>query len=195
MTRTMPEVTKMNESLRYLSIVLLILVSACFSGTEIAFASVNSARLKSKRQKKDSIALSIAAKIVDDYDNMLGAVLIGNNLANIAASSVATLIVLDLLGEGYAWVATAAMTVLVLIFGEIIPKVLAKQFAEQFCATVSIPIYILSIILKPITLIMTRLINLLSKLWESSLADPDAVSEDDFENIIDIVEDEGVLDE
>lgn len=185
----------MNESLRYLSIVLLILVSAFFSGTEIAFASVNSARLKSKRQKKDSLSLSIAAKIVDDYDNMLGAVLIGNNLANIAASSVATLIVLDLLGEGYAWVATAAMTVLVLIFGEIIPKVLAKQFAEQFCTAVAIPIYLLSVILKPITLIMTRLINLLSKLWESSLADPDAVSEDDFENIIDIVEDEGVLDE
>ena len=185
----------MNESLRYLCIALLILVSAFFSGTEIAFASANPARLKSKRQQKDSLSLSIASKIVDDYENMLGAVLIGNNLANIAASSIATLIVLDLLGEGYAWVATLVMTVLVLIFGEIIPKVLAKQFAEQFCTAVAIPIYVLSLILKPITLILTGLIGLLSKLWESSIADPDAVSEDDFENIIDIVEDEGVLDE
>ncbi|MGN0494233.1 MAG: hemolysin family protein [Acutalibacteraceae bacterium] len=185
----------MNESLRYLAISLLILVSAFFSATEIAFASVNPARLKSRRQKKDSLALSVAAKIVDDYENMLGAVLIGNNLANIAASSIATLIVMDLLGEGYAWVATLVMTLLVLIFGEIIPKVLAKQFAEQFCAAVSIPIYTLSVILKPITLVMMAFINLLSRLWESSVADPDAVSEDDFENIIDIVEDEGVLDE
>ena len=185
----------MNESLRYVGIALLILVSAFFSGTEIAFASANPARLKSKRQQKDSLSLSIAVKIVDDYDNMLGAVLIGNNLANIAASSIATLIVMDLLGEGYAWVATLVMTVLVLIFGEIIPKVLAKQFAEQFCTAVAIPIYVLSLILKPVTLIMTGLIGLLSKLWESSIADPDAVSEDDFENIIDIVEDEGVLDE
>ena len=185
----------MNESLRYVGIALLILVSAFFSGTEIAFASANPARLKSKRQQKDSLSLSIAVKIVDDYDNMLGAVLIGNNLANIAASSIATLIVMDLLGEGYAWVATLVMTVLVLIFGEIIPKVLAKQFAEQFCTAVAIPIYVLSLILKPITLVMTGLIGLLSKLWESSIADPDAVSEDDFENIIDIVEDEGVLDE
>ena len=185
----------MNESLRYLGIALLILVSAFFSGTEIAFASANPARLKSKRQERDSVSLSIASKIVDDYENMLGAVLIGNNLANIAASSIATLIVLDLLGDGYAWVATLVMTVLVLIFGEIIPKVLAKQFAEQFCTAVAIPIYVLSLILKPITLIMTGLIGLLSKLWESSIADPDAVSEDDFENIIDIVEDEGVLDE
>ena len=185
----------MNESLRFLGIALLILVSAFFSGTEIAFASANPARLKSKRQQKDSLSLSIASKIVEDYENMLGAVLIGNNLANIAASSIATLIVMDLLGEGYAWVATLVMTVLVLIFGEIIPKVLAKQFAEQFCTAVAIPIYVLSLILKPITLVMTGLIGLLSKLWESSIADPDAVSEDDFENIIDIVEDEGVLDE
>lgn len=185
----------MNESLRYLAIVLLILLSAFFSATEIAFASVNSARLKAMRQKKDTLALSLAAKIVDDYENMLGAVLIGNNLVNIAASSIATLIVMDYLGAGYAWVATLVMTLLVLTFGEIIPKVLAKQFAESFSVAVAIPIYVLSVILRPITIIMMAFINLVSKLWQSSVADPDAVSEDDFENIIDIVEDEGVLDE
>lgn len=185
----------MNESLRYLAIVLLILLSAFFSATEIAFASVNSARLKAMRQKKDTLALSLVAKIVDDYENMLGAVLIGNNLVNIAASSIATLIVMDYLGAGYAWVATLVMTLLVLTFGEIIPKVLAKQFAESFSVAVAIPIYVLSVILRPITIIMMAFINLVSKLWQSSVADPDAVSEDDFENIIDIVEDEGVLDE
>lgn len=185
----------MNESLRYLAIVLLILLSAFFSATEIAFASVNSARLKAMRQKKDTLALSLAAKIVDDYENMLGAVLMGNNLVNIAASSIATLIVMDYLGAGYAWVATLVMTLLVLTFGEIIPKVLAKQFAESFSVAVAIPIYVLSVILRPITIIMMAFINLVSKLWQSSVADPDAVSEDDFENIIDIVEDEGVLDE
>ena len=178
----------MNESLRYLAIVLLILLSAFFSATEIAFASVNSARLKAMRQKKDTLALSLAAKIVDDYENMLGAVLIGNNLVNIAASSIATLIVMDYLGAGYAWVATLVMTLLVLTFGEIIPKVLAKQFAESFSVTVAIPIYVLSVILRPITIIMMAFINLVSKLWQSSVADPDAVSEDDFENIIEILE-------
>ena len=64
--RTTRGVTPMNESLRYLAIVLLILLSAFFSATEIAFASVNSARLKAMRQKKDTLALSLAAKIVDD---------------------------------------------------------------------------------------------------------------------------------
>lgn len=185
----------MNESLRYLAIALLVLVSAFFSATEIAFASVNPARLKARRQKKDSLSLSLAIKTVDDYENMLGAVLVGNNLANIAASSIATLIVIDLLGDGYAWVATLVMTLLVLTFGEVIPKVLAKQFSEQFTVAVAIPIYTLSVLLKPITVVMMAFIRLLSKLWESSVADSDAVSEDDLENIIDIVEDEGVLDE
>lgn len=185
----------MNESLRYLAIALLVLVSAFFSATEIAFASVNPARLKARRQKKDSLSLSLAIKIVDDYENMLGAVLVGNNLANIAASSIATLIVIDLLGDGYAWVATLVMTLLVLTFGEVIPKVLAKQFSEQFTVAVAIPIYTLSVLLKPITVVMMAFIRLLSKLWESSVSDSDAVSEDDLENIIDIVEDEGVLDE
>lgn len=185
----------MNESLRYLAIALLVFVSAFFSATEIAFASVNPARLKARRQKKDSLSLSLAIKIVDDYENMLGAVLVGNNLANIAASSIATLIVIDLLGDGYAWVATLVMTLLVLTFGEVIPKVLAKQFSEQFTVAVAIPIYTLSVLLKPITVVMMAFIRLLSKLWESSVSDSDAVSEDDLENIIDIVEDEGVLDE
>lgn len=185
----------MNESLRYLTIALLVLVSAFFSATEIAFASVNPARLKARRQKKDNLSLSVAIKIVDDYENMLGAVLVGNNLANIAASSIATLIVIDLLGDGYAWVATLVMTLLVLTFGEVIPKVLAKQFSEQFTAAVSIPIYALSVLLKPITVVMMAFIRLLAKFWESSITDSDAVSEDDLENIIDIVEDEGVLDE
>lgn len=185
----------MIDTLRYLAIVGLILVSAFFSSTEIAFASVNPARLKSLRQKKDTLALSISARIVDDYENTLGAILIGNNLANTASSSIATLIVIDMLGENYVWLATVVMTLLVLTFGEIIPKVLAKQFAEQFCRVVAVPIYCLSVILKPVTWIIMGIVNLASHLWKSGVADTDAVSEDDFENIIDIVEDEGVLDE
>ncbi len=183
----------MSNSFRCIAILLLVLVSAFFSSTEIAYASVNSARLKSKRQKKDSLALSLASKIVDDYENTLGAILVGNNLANTASSAIATLIAMDL--NLPAWTATFTMTMIVLIFGEIVPKVLAKQLAEQFCYITAIPIYVLSIILKPITWIMMGIVRLGSFFWKESVADSDSVSEDDFENIIDIVEDEGVLDE
>lgn len=185
----------MNDALSYLSIVLLLALSAFFSATEIAFASVNQVRLKSMQKQKKSLAVSLALKISENYDETLGAILVGNNLANTASSSIATLIVIGALGENYAWVATAVMTLLVLTFGEIIPKVVAKQNPELFAKTVSVPVYGLSVVLKPITMIILLVIKLTSKLWKGSIADADAVSEDDFENIIDIVEDEGVLDE
>lgn len=185
----------MNDALSYLSIALLLALSAFFSATEIAFASVNQVRLKSMQKQKKSLAVSLALKISENYDETLGAILVGNNLANTASSSIATLIVIGALGENYAWVATAVMTLLVLTFGEIIPKVVAKQNPELFAKTVSVPVYGLSVVLKPITMIILLVIKLTSRLWKGSIADADAVSEDDFENIIDIVEDEGVLDE
>lgn len=185
----------MNDAFSYLSIALLLALSAFFSATEIAFASVNQVRLKSMQKQKKSLAVSLALKISENYDETLGAILVGNNLANTASSSIATLIVIGALGENYAWVATAVMTLLVLTFGEIIPKVVAKQNPELFAKTVSVPVYGLSVVLKPITMIILLVIKLTSRLWKGSIADADAVSEDDFENIIDIVEDEGVLDE
>ena len=170
----------MSNTHYYIAIVLLILCSAFFSATEIAFASVNTARLKSKRQENESLSLGLAIKIADDYDRTLGAILVGNNLANMASSSIATLIVINTLGEDKAWVATVVMTLLVLIFGEIIPKVLAKQMAESFCTITAVPIYILSLILKPVTLVIMVIVKLSSKLWKNNISDSDSVSEDDF---------------
>lgn len=183
----------MNNTFSYLVIFLLILASAFFSSTEIAFASVNSARLKARRQGKEGIGLMLACKIADNYNSTLSAILIGNNLVNTSSSAIATLIVMEM--ELPSWVATVVMTLLVLVFGEIIPKVLAKQMAESFCCITAIPIYILSVVLKPITLLIMGLVKLCSHLWKENVSDTDSVSEDDLENIIDIVEDEGVLDE
>ena len=185
----------MSEILQYISIPFLLLVSAFFSASEIAFASVSNTRLKTRLQKKETTSLKLALKISNNYDNTLSAILMGNNLANNIASSIATVIVIGLLGDGYAWVATLVITLLVLVFGEIIPKVLAKTFAEKFSVAVAIPIYVLTIIFRPLSWLFLIIVNLASKLWSKNVSDSDAVSEDDFENIIDIVEDEGVLDE
>ena len=183
----------MSNTFEILAIILLVLASAFFSSTEIAYASINTARLKSRRQEKDSLSLSLASKIADDYENTLSAILIGNNLANTASSALATVMVLKM--ELPSWVATFAMTLIVLVFGEVIPKVLAKQLPEQFCIFSAIPIYTISVLLTPVTFIVSGLTKLCSFMWKENISDTDAVSEDDFENIIDIVEDEGVLDE
>ena len=185
----------MISTLEYISILILVLVSAFFSATEIAFSSANPVRLKSMLKTKDTLSLRTAVKILDDYDNLLSSILVGNNIANMAASSIATVIVIGWWGEGYAWTSTLIMTLIILTFGEIIPKVIAKMLPEVFCGLFALPIYVISIILKPFNIVITAFVNLVSKIWANKTDDSEAVSEDDFENIIDIVEDEGVLDE
>lgn len=180
--------------IEFIAVFVLILFSAFFSGTEMAFSGVNASRLKAKAEK-GGLPMRTALKIVERYNEFLAAILIGNNIVNTVSSSIATLIVLELLGDGFAWVSTVVMTLLVLMFGEILPKVLAKQVAEKYCVLSALPIYIISIVLKPLLAVINLIVKLASKIWSGSESDSDAVSEDDFENIIDIVEDEGVLDE
>lgn len=185
----------MSNLIRYIAIIFFLCASAFFSGSEIAFSSVNPVRLKNRRKDGGSFALETAIKIREDYENVLSTILVGNNIVNMASSAVATLIVIDWWGNDYAWASTVIMTLLVLTFGEIIPKVIAKQISESFCVLAAVPIYVLSLILKPLTIIVMAIVNITSKLWQKSVTDSEAVSEDDFENIIEIVEDEGVLDE
>ena len=185
----------MNNFLPYVSIILLLVLSAYFSASEMALSSSNVKRLRSLNEEKKGFGIKSALRLKEGYDEALGVILIGNNLANNAASSVMTVIILSVLGEGYAWASTLIMTSLVLIFGEILPKTIAKQFPEKFSAVLSGPLYILSIILFPVNWFIIKFLNLISKLWEKNMSDNEAVSEKDLENIIDIVEDEGVLDE
>lgn len=177
----------------YLAIVGLIVLSAFFSGSEIAYASSNSIRLKKAAEEKKSLAARLAYYIHERYEEALTAILIGNNLVNIAASSIFTLIVLSLLGEGYSWVSTLSMTLLLLLFGEITPKVIANQISEGFATLVSIPLRAIMWITKPLTAAIMFLIDRISRLW--AVPEGPTVTEDDLENFIDTAEDEGVIDE
>lgn len=185
----------MSNIIRYIAIFLFLCASAFFSGSEIAFSAVNPVRLKSRGKDGEGFALKTALRIREDYENVLSTILVGNNIVNMASSTVATLIVISWWGDDYAWASTVIMTILVLTFGEIMPKVIAKQIPESFCVMAAVPIYVLSLVLKPLTVIVMAIVSLVSKLWEKSVTDSEAVSEDDFENIIDIVEEEGILDE
>lgn len=186
----------MSNTLRYIFIAFFIAASAFFSSSEIALASVGRNRLKTRLEKQPkNRAVSLALKIKDRYDDYLSAILIGNNLVNNAASSICTVIIIAWLGEKYAFVSTVLMTVLVLIFGEMVPKVFGKQLAEQFSVAFSVPIHVISVIFKPVTYIVMLFVNFVSRLWRKSITDSEAVSTDDLENMIDIAEDEGVIDE
>ena len=178
----------------YLLIVLLIAFSAFFSGSEISYSSLNALRMKNAAES-GGLAAKAAYWIYQAYDSALVTILIGNNLVNIASSSVATLIAVSLLGDEGAWAATAVMTVLILTFGEIIPKIIAVQLPEGFAKFVALPLRVMMFITKPIVWVFNKLLMLLDRVWARFGESGPTVTEDDLETILETVEDEGVIDE
>ena len=183
--------------LNYIAIIIFVCFSAFFSATEIAYASSNEIRLRQATEKKKSLSAKLAYKIFNNYENALATILIGNNLVNIASSSVATVIVLDIFNgdESFAWVATVAMTVILLIFGEITPKVIAKAIPEQYATLVAIPVYVCQIITKPVVIVIQGILKVVSLIWKNKMDDSPAYTEDELVTIIETIEDEGVVDE
>lgn len=173
-------------------IIVLVICSAFFSSSETAFSSINKIRLKnyaSQGNKKAQIALNIA----DNYDKALTTILIGNNIVNIASSSLATVVFTEMFGAGGVGIATFVMTISILIFGEITPKILANENAEK-CALAFAPIIsFLMILLKPIVWLFSQLKNLLGKFYAKS--EEPSVTEDELKYIIEEIEEQGVLEE
>ena len=177
----------------YVFIAFLLVCSAFFSSTEIAFASVNKTRLK-QRAEEGSLRDKWALEISDHYDKALCTILIGNNLVNIASSSVATVIAMSLVGDAGVAVATGIMTVLLLIFGEILPKQLAKQFCDSYAVAATPLLRVIMIITSPLVYIFMKMIAVLSHLWGGKTQD-DSITIEDIASIIETVEEEGVIDE
>ena len=173
--------------LPYIAIVLCIILSALFSGSEIAYASASEIKLRKTNANR-------AHKIYEQYEIALISILIGNNLVNIGSSALATAIAISLMGDKGAWLATAIMTVLIIIFGEISPKLIASKNPEGFASFASIPIEIWMTITKPIVAVANAFVSLVSNLWEKNVVD-EAVTEDDLETMFDTAEEEGVVDE
>lgn len=179
----------------YAAIVLLIALSAFFSGSEIAFASANKMRLKKGAAEK-GLRERVAYDISEDYNNALSSILIGNNLVNIAASSVATVIAMSIFGENSSLGPTAAtvvMTVLVLIFGEIAPKIVAKKNADSFSVAVALPLRLVMAVLRPVNVVVLWVLRQFEKLWGKT--EEPSMTEEELASIIEIIEDEGVIDE
>lgn len=184
-------------TVRILFVLVLIMCSAFFSGTETAFACANVSRLKARVNDRGLLSDRAALFISEHYSSALSSILIGNNLVNTAASSIATVIVIAIFGgnQNYSWVSTVIMTILVLTFGEILPKVIAKRAPEVMARIFALPIVVIYWLFRPLVWIIDGIVKLVSKIWASQVSDGDAVSEDDLEKMLDIVEDEGILDE
>ncbi len=179
-----------------LPLILLIAFSAFFSSAEIALTSLNRMRLEKMAEEGKKTA-TLAVKIEDKYADALSTLLIGNNIVNTAASALATAVALKVFGGDEAKsgiIATAAITVLLLIFGEIMPKMVGKRLAIPMACVYSYPLVFFMVLFRPLTFLIGGFVSLLSPIWKKNEKD-DVVTEDELANIIETVEEEGVIDE
>jgi len=169
-------------------VLVMMIFSALFSGTETAYSSVNKLRLKNYEAQGSKKAAK-ALKLANRFDDVLTAVLIGNNIVNIGTSSVATVIFCNLLGDSGAAVSTAVITVLVLVFCEVLPKSYAKRNAEKIALLFASPLSVLVTLLKP----FVWALNKMSSVFKGEEAP--TVTEDELKYMIDEIEEEGVIEE
>ncbi|MBR5139745.1 MAG: DUF21 domain-containing protein, partial [Clostridia bacterium] len=181
----------MGPALQTSIIIFCIIMSAYFSATETAFSSFNKIRVKGLAEKGNKRA-TMVLKLSENYDTLLSAILIGNNIVNILSASLATILFIDLIGNLGTTVSTIVMTVLVLIFGEISPKTIAKKKPEAFALFSAPFISFLMTILTPFTYLFKMWQNLIAKLIKSG--DDQGITEEELVSIIEEAEESGDID-
>ena len=179
-----------------IGIIVLIALSAFCSGSEMAYSSANRMRLENLMEDGSTRA-KVAFRITERFDNALSAILIGNNLVNIGASSLASVLAFALAGnDRWSWLATLLLTVAVIIFGETIPKILAKKNANRLALRFAYAVRLMMILLAPVVLLVVGLVKLLTLplKGEQPDEDEDAASQE-LQSIFETAEDEDVIDE
>ena len=175
----------------WVALVILVGFSAFFSASETAFSSLNQIRLKSRAEDGDSSAARVLA-MAEQYDKLLSTILIGNNIVNIAAASIGTILFTQMLGaERGATMSTIVLTIIVLIFGEVTPKSLAKEMPEKVATAVSPFLVLLMALMTPLTWLFTQWKKLLGHFVHSG--ESDTITEGELMTMVSEAENDGEL--
>ena len=181
-----------SDTLFIVIIIACVIMSAYFSATETAFSSLNRIRVKNMADKGNKKA-KLVLRLSEDYNSLLSTILIGNNIVNIGASSLATVMFVKYLGNAGSGVSTLVMTIVVLVFGEVSPKSIAKEMPEAFAMFSAPFLNVLRIILTPFNHLFGLWKNLLSKIIKSD--DDRSITEEELLTIVEEAEEEGGIDE
>ncbi|NLL79327.1 MAG: HlyC/CorC family transporter [Clostridiales bacterium] len=173
-------------------LVLLIFLSAFFSSAETALSTVNKVRIRTLVEEKNKRAI-ILQKVLDHYSKMLSAILIGNNIVNISASSLATSMVIRLFGNYYVGFATGILTVVILLFGEIIPKNWAMINNEKISLSYAGIIYSLMIILTPVIFVVDKLSHGIMRLLRIDPNKKSVMTESELRAYVEVSHEDGVI--
>jgi len=184
----------MNKTVIIITFIILIILSAFFSGSEIVYAQVNKLRLKKMGDEGNKKA-SRVFELSSNYSSLISVILIGNNLVNIAASSIATVLFVDLFNDNGALYAGFIVTTIILVFGEIIPKIFFPRFSTKLSLLFINPISFFSLLFKPIVKLTDKMIKKLESKWTKEPKEEDVIdSGDELKTMVDEIEEEGYID-
>ena len=175
-----------------ITILIMVLCSAYFSATETAFSSLSRVRLKNLAEDGNRRA-RLAYKLADNYDELISSILVGNNIVNICASSLATVLFIQWFQDKGATLSTVVMTVVILICGEVTPKSIAKESPEEFAMFSAPIINVLNYVFKPINLLLVGIKKAANKIFKVS--SDRTISESELLTIVEEAEQEGGINE
>ena len=173
---------------------VLIFLSALFSSAETAFLSTNKIRLRNLQEEGEKKA-DLVLFMLDNQNKLISALLVGNNIVNIGSSALATKMATEAFGNAGVGIATGIMTLLVLVFGEVIPKNLAAAHAETWAMFIAPFIRLVSFVLTPVVFLLTKLSDFVVHFSKSDDEEDPTITEDEFKILVNVGQEEGVLDE
>ena len=185
----------MLDTILIIALILCVICSAFFSGSENALSECNKLRIK-KEAEEGNKAAKRAQNLIENYSKSISTILIGNNLVNIAASSFTTVLALRLFPNipDAVTYATIIITIIILICGEIVPKILATEHANSISKFISFPLRIFQILFSPLLVVITKLIDKTEHMWTPEEVE-DSVTDEELVDIVESIEEEGVIDE
>lgn len=176
-----------------IAVVLLVSGSAFFSSAEIAYNSASRHKLRSKAEAGEKSAIR-AQQINEHYTEALSTILVGNNLVNIATTAVITSLALDFFQKNGQIYAELITTIILLIFGEIIPKIMAAEYCNRLVLLYSGPLQFFIGLFKPVVWIVTKGVDALSRLWTPKETEP-SMTDEELVMVVETIQDEGVITE
>ncbi len=180
------------EKVELVSLIILVILSAFFSSAETAFSSIGRAKQRALEEEGRRHAKTLS-KVLDNYDRLLSTILVGNNIVNLSASALATTFTLSIFGNKFVSVATGILTLVVLVFGEIVPKTAARHNADKMALAFCIPIRFLMIVFFPIVFVIEHISGGILRIFGLKKEHQSMITESELRSYVDVSHEDGVI--
>lgn len=180
------------EKIELAALIILIILSGFFSSAETAFSSIGRAKQRALEEEGRRHAKTLS-KVLDNYDRLLSTILVGNNIVNLSASAIATTFTQSLFGNKFISASTGILTLIVLVFGEIVPKTAARHNADSMALFFCVPIRILMAILFPVVFIIDHISGAILKIFGLKKEHQSMITESELRSYVDVSHEDGII--